>query len=108
MRDFDFKLILVLIYFKEYKNDYLLSEICNLCSFTTKQLNDSIKFLINDGYLIERNNILILTIKGNEFLAEEGYDRILLNDLNNNLVTLNLNENMLSFDDIYIPNGFKP
>ena len=104
----NFKLMLVLMYFEEYKSEYLLSEICNLCSFTTKQLDESIKVLIEDGFLEERNNMIMISIKGTQFLVEQGYNKISLNDLNDSILTLEINDYKLGFEDLYIPNGFKP
>lgn len=104
----DFKKILILMYFNEYQNSYLLSEISKLCNLSIPQLNEILSEMIFDNLIEIKNEIMQITTNGKSILKDNGYERVSLNSLDNDTITLKISDTKLSFDEIYIPIGFKP
>lgn len=96
-----------MIYFNEYNDEYLLSEICTLCDFTTKQLRRELDTMISKGLIINELGIFRLTAIAIEFLREKGLLNAKFEDLQSDIMTLNISEKKLSFDEVFIPVGFK-
>ena len=96
-----------MIYFNEYNDEYLLSEICILCDFTTKQLRRELDTMISKGLLTNELGIFRLTAIAIEFLKEKGLLNANFEDLQSDMMTLNISEKKLNFEDVFIPVDFK-
>lgn len=104
----DFKELLILVYLNEYKDEYLFSEIKELCSFSTAQMKKTINELVDKKMLSNSSGRLLLTIEAESLLKEKGLINVSISDLfQQDTVTLKFIENPLSFNDIYIPLKFK-
>ncbi|KMK75266.1 MarR family transcriptional regulator [Alkalihalobacillus pseudalcaliphilus] len=103
----DFKELLVLIYLNDYKDEYLFTEIKQLCNFTTSQMKQTLDKLIEKGLLLNQDGSLILGSKGEVLLKEKGLTNVSIEELfQMDTVTLSLKKT-LSFDDVFIPKNFK-
>ncbi|MTI71457.1 MAG: hypothetical protein FH751_14520 [Firmicutes bacterium] len=101
------KELLILIYLNEYKDQYLLAEIKELCYFTTSQMKKYLQKMIEKEMLEDSNGRLLLTYKAEKFLKEKGLFNVTLSELFKDIVTLEFTEKPLSFQDVYIPKEFK-
>ncbi|MCT4612230.1 MAG: hypothetical protein N4A47_02520 [Clostridia bacterium] len=99
--------LLILIYLKEYEDEYLLTEIKELCGFTNVQMKTTINNLIDRELLTNEFGRLLLTEQGNSLLKEKGLNKVSLNELFKDIVTLKFTGKPFSFEDIYIPKQFK-
>ena len=102
-----YKSVLIMIYFNEYKDVYLLSEICKLCDFTTKQLKRELELMIDDGLLKYKSGLYGLTDYAIEFLEEKGLQNSTFEELQRDTMTLRIREEKLGFDKVFIPKDFK-
>ncbi|MBP1940347.1 putative transcriptional regulator [Bacillus luteolus] len=92
----------------EYKDSYLLSEVKELCNFSTAQMKKSINDLLDKNLLCNSKGRLILTSESETLLKEKGLINISITDLfQQDTVTLEFIDEPLSFEDIYIPKNFK-
>lgn len=102
-----YKTILIMIYFNDYQDQYLLSEICDLCSFSTKQLNRELRLMQDNNLLQKNSGIYSLAEKANRILEERGLLNSTFEDLQCETITLQFRNEKLGFDDIYIPDDFR-
>lgn len=104
----EYKEILLLIYLKDYKDDYLYSEMKELLNLTLKQLKNFLKSL-ETKEIIEINecNDIILTKKGWDILKEEGWEDLAFTSLINKNLPNIFDKEKISQDDLYIPKKFK-
>lgn len=103
----DFKELLILVYLNDYKDEYLLSEIKELCNFSTTQMKKCLHNLIKKNLLNDEYGRLLLTIEAESLLKEKGLLNVSIADLFQDTVTLKFIEKPFSFQDIYIPKDFK-
>jgi predicted transcriptional regulator len=104
----EFKELLILVYMNEYKDSYLLSEVKELCNFSTAQMKKSINDLLDENLLCNSKGRLNLTSKSETLLREKGLIYISITDLfQQDTVTLKFIDGPLSFEDIYLPKNFK-
>lgn len=101
-----FQELLILVYMQEYQDNYLFSEIKSICNFSTDQMKCFLNIMQGKQLLNFENNIISIAPLGSQVLVEKGLESITLNDLLTEKVTLNIQEERLSFDDIYIPLNF--
>lgn len=100
----DFKNMLILSYFFQYKNDYLLSKLQVILGLTTLQLENRILELIDCKMLEYNNNLLSITTKGIQKVVSNNFDSFPF-EINNELISLDVGK-AIKIDDIYIPNNF--
>ncbi|WP_214753780.1 hypothetical protein [Exiguobacterium sp. s16] len=104
----DYKVLLTLLYLKEFKDAYLLSEIKELCNFSTNQLEDHLNKMVAKNLLNKSVNKLSLSDQSLSLLRMKGLENITISDLvYQEIVTLRFIKEPLSFSDIYIPSNFK-
>ncbi|CAM4127938.1 MULTISPECIES: hypothetical protein [Bacillus cereus group] len=104
----EFKELLILVYLNEYRDAYLLSEIKEMCNFSTNQMKKSLSDLMSKNMLSNNTGRLVLTHEAELLLKEKGLLNVSITDLfQQDTVTLRFIGNQLSFDDIYIPKDFK-
>ena len=103
----DYKEMLIMIYLKDYGDEYLLAEICSLCDLTTNQLTRMMQKLEKKG-LVSSEKSIKLSVKAKNYLVDNGYGEIDMKRLQEDIVTLDIKNPQLSFEDIYIPVNFKP
>jgi len=103
----NFKSIFILFYFKEYKDQYLLSEISRLCNLSIKQLNREISSLVEENFIEINNGIYFLTNKAFDLLKETNLLNLTFDELQKEIVSFKKQTTKLDFDDIYIPENFK-
>ncbi|WP_263703492.1 hypothetical protein [Bacillus thuringiensis] len=104
----EFKELLILVYLNEYRDAYLLSEIKEMCNFSTNQMKKSLSDLMSKNMLSNNTGRLVLTQEAELLLKEKGLLNVSITDLfQQDTVTLKFIGNQLSFDDIYIPKDFK-
>lgn len=99
---------LILIYFENYNDEYLMSELKNITNYSNSQLLMHLNYLLDKGYLEKSNSIIKLSSSGIIYLKSEGIYGVKLTDLQQDTVTLNFIDDKFSFDTIYIPINFKP
>jgi len=102
-----YKTILIMIYLNEYQDEYLLSEICELCDFTTKQLHRELDFMVIEELISTDKGIYSLTDKSIEILSEKGVLSTSIEELQSDTLTLKFTNSKLNFEDIFIPIDFK-
>lgn len=102
-----YKSMLIIIYFNEYKDEYLLSEICKLCDFTTKQLKRELESMVAEGLLTYESGLYRLTDCAIEALEEKGLENSTFEELQRDTMTLRIREEKLGFDKVFIPIDFK-
>ncbi|GAA0435397.1 hypothetical protein GCM10008983_09970 [Lentibacillus halophilus] len=100
---------LILIYLNDYEDQYELHEIKKLCNYTTSQMFEALQSIEEKGFIQYENNKFSLKIldKGREYLQENNLNEISIDDLYESTVTLNISNNTIGFEDIYIPQNFK-
>lgn len=103
---YNIKKLLAIIYLKTYSDAYEYHELKELLGLNITQLKIFIDNLASEK-LIQDKNRLVLTDKSFNILKQMGLDNIDINSLMEEKITINLIENKLTFDDIYIPKDFK-
>ena len=102
----DFKNMLILSYFFQYKRNYLLSQLQIILGLTIDQIEERISSLIELNYLEYKNNLLSITAKGVQIVLSKSIDSFPF-DINHTQIknSVNLYE-VLSLDAPYIPKNF--
>lgn len=98
---------LILIYLNEYEDNYLLSEVKELCNFTNAQLKICINTMKEKNLLESKSDRLLISESGKSLLESKNLLNVSIEDLYKEKVTLNFTEEKLTFEDIYIPKWFK-
>lgn len=101
-----FQELLILIYLNEYKDTYLLSEIKLICNFSTEQLKLFLQNMEEKGLIENSNKLISMTFIGKTVLEEKGLEVVVIDDLLKDKVTLEIEDDPLGFNDVYIPMKF--
>lgn len=102
----DFKNMLVLSYFFQYKRNYLLSQLQTILGLTIDQFEERISSLIELNYLEYKNNLLSITAKGVQFVLSKNIDSFPF-DINHTQIKNSVKSyETLSPNDLYIPKNF--
>lgn len=101
----DYTTLLALSFLKQYKDNYILSELMKILGFNAEQLDMLIFKLLNDGYLEYKNCMLTVTEKGNEKLV--GSNMYQYDDNDTEFIKLHVNRSeALPIDKPYVPDNF--
>lgn len=104
----DLKELLTLIYFNNFKDEYLFADVKKLCDFSTSQMKKCIDNLMQKGLLNKtRDGSIEVSIEGLSILENRGILDIGISDLSKDIVTLKFIENPMNLETIYIPEKFK-
>lgn len=98
---------LILIYLNTYNDSYEFHEIKKLCNVSTIRLKEVLSILSQKGYLYYDGITLKLIDSGKEYLEEQNLLDVTIDDLYESTVTLEISDDVISMDDIYIPKKFK-
>lgn len=102
----DFKSMLVLSYFFQYKSRYLLSELQELLGFTSMQLESKIFKLMEDDYLKYEENLLSITRKGLQIVLSRNLDSFPFQIVDDaEVATVSIGK-AIELKQIYIPKNF--
>ena len=85
----NFHEILVLIYLNEYKDDYMLSEIKDLCNFSTAKLKSCIEKMKENKLVDSQSGKLSVSKAGEHLLKVKNLLNVSIDDLFEDTVTLN-------------------
>lgn len=100
--------LMTLIYFNNYNDEYLFSDIKKLCNFSTAQMKKFINDLVEKDLLNKnKDGSLEVSIQGKSILKSKGVLDIKISDLLQDIVTLDFIKDPIDFETIYIPDKFK-
>jgi len=101
----DYAFSLALSYFKEKKNNYILSELKEMLGYGSVQFEEMIFKLISDEYIAYKDDLLSITSKGIKFLiANDQIGSVLESE---KLLMKHVKpENALAIDAPYVPAKF--
>jgi hypothetical protein len=100
----DYRNLLILSYFYQYKKGYLISELQDYLGFTSLQLDERFFYLMDNNFLEYIKNLIKIT--------KEGIQLVLNNNMESfpfrvDKITYPINnDKIISIDDIYIPKNF--
>ena len=103
----EFHVKLILIYLNDYEDQYQFNEIKELCNLSTSLLKEQLNILKSEGYIEYNGIVLKLTEAGRIYLIDRNLYDVEIDDLFENTVTLEINDKILSPEDIYLPKNFK-
>lgn len=99
----DFKNLLILSYFFQYKECYVLSKLQQILGLSNIQLENRITDLMNNNFLSYQDNLLSVTSKGAQVVLSKDMDSF---PFEISVPSLGQPSERLSIDDIYIPKRF--
>lgn len=103
----DFKNMLILSYFFNYRRNYLLSHLQTILGLTTDQFEARISVLIERSFLEYKNNLLSITAKGVQIVLSKNIDSFPFDSINHTQIINSLKScEALSLDAVYIPKKF--
>jgi hypothetical protein len=102
----DFKKMLILSYFFQFKSDYLLSKLQEILGLTSFQLENRITDLIEHNLLEYKENLLSITPKGVQFVLSKNIESFPFEVIKNSEISNKITYQALSLDDTYIPEKF--
>lgn len=101
----EYRIPLALTYFKERREQYIIGELAESLGYNSKQINELIKHLIEQGYIDYTDNLLAITSKGIAFLISNDQDAICLQA--ENIATPYIDpQKALPIDAPYVPVRF--
>lgn len=98
----EYNKLLILAYFKEYRENYSFSEIKRHLGITNMYLYTLLNQLISDELLIYKEYLLTLSLKGRIYIMNNNMDWFKFIEIPDT----NINENKWPIDKPYIPKNF--
>jgi predicted transcriptional regulator len=102
----DFKNLLILSYFFQYKECYLLSKLQEVLGLTNIQLENRITDLMNNNLLSYQDNLLSLTSKGAQIVLSKNIESFPFEINAINATNLTKSSEALTINGFYIPKKF--
>ncbi len=94
--------LLIMSYFKTHYKKYEFNEIAGLMGMTYVEMSNSIENLLNKGYLISVEGILVLSKEGEDLLAEKRLEKFYVQNEKGDS-----GKKQMDICEPYVPMGFK-